>query len=174
VELAERNVGRVQVRGAVPDDYAAIGRLSVAAYLADGQLASESGYEHVLNDVAGRADGGEILVAVDGAGEVLGAVLFVLPGSRFAELCDPDEAEFRMLAVDPAAQGRGVGGLLAQACLARAMQAGARGVRISVRDFAEPAQRLYARLGFERTPDRDWSPLPGVGLLALRHDLAGC
>jgi hypothetical protein len=30
------------------------------------------------------------------------------------------------------------------------------------------AHRVYARLGYERDPDRDWSPLPGVDLLAFR------
>jgi hypothetical protein len=30
---------------------------------------------------------------------------------------------------------------------------------------------LYARLGFRRTPERDWSPMDGVRLLALRMDL---
>jgi hypothetical protein len=29
------------------------------------------------------------------------------------------------------------------------------------------AHRMYARLGYERDPGRDWSPLPGVDLLAF-------
>jgi hypothetical protein len=45
-------------------------------------------------------------------------------------------------------------------------------VTICVRDFAATARRLYARMGFERAPDRDWSPLPGVTLLGLHHPLA--
>ena len=28
------------------------------------------------------------------------------------------------------------------------------------------AQRLYARLGFDRDLDNDWSPAPGIALLA--------
>jgi ribosomal protein S18 acetylase RimI-like enzyme len=28
------------------------------------------------------------------------------------------------------------------------------------------AQRLYQRAGFRRLPDRDWSPRPGITLLA--------
>jgi len=34
-----------------------------------------------------------------------------------------------------------------------------------------PAHALYGRLGFRRTPHRDWSPAPGVDLLAFRMDL---
>ena len=42
---------------------------------------------------------------------------------------------------------------------------------ISARDFVQAPLRLYARLGFVRIPERDWSPLPGVQLLALKYDL---
>lgn len=158
------------VRPALPVEFPAIGQLCVAAYTADGQVREGDHYGGVLADVAGRAAEGEVLAAV--TPELVGSVFFVLPGSRYAELCGPGEAEFRMLAVDPRAQGRGVGEALVRACLARAVEAGARGVRICVRDFATPAQRLYARVGFTRTPDRDWTPVPGVTLFALHYDLA--
>jgi hypothetical protein len=45
-------------------------------------------------------------------------------------------------------------------------------VVICVRDFAMAAQKLYGTLGFQRAPDLDWSPAPGVRLLALRLPLA--
>ncbi|MBE1487162.1 GNAT family N-acetyltransferase [Plantactinospora soyae] len=161
------------VRLAEPDDFDAIARLTVAAYRADGQLAGESGYDQTLIDVSGRSDAGELLVAVDETtGEVLGGVLFVLPGSPYAQLAGPGEAEFRMLAVDPAAQGRGAGEALVRACLTRAAALGCHGVVICTRSFSVPAHRLYARLGFVRTPERDWTPDPGVDLHALRIDLA--
>ncbi|MER7458557.1 GNAT family N-acetyltransferase [Micromonospora sp. NPDC126480] len=164
----------VRVRPAGPADHAAVARLTVAAYEADGQLKGENGYATVLADVATRAEHGEVLVAVDEATDaVLGSVTFVLPGTRYAELSAPGEAEFRMLAVDPAAQGRGVGAILVEACVARATALGCSAVVICVRDgFAASAQRLYERRGFVRSPEKDWSPLAGVRLLGLRLDLA--
>jgi ribosomal protein S18 acetylase RimI-like enzyme len=161
----------VSVRLAGPGDFSAISRLTVAAYRADGQLSSEHDYEAVLADVAARAGAGKLLVAVDGAGAVRGAVLFVLPTSPYAELARPGEAEFRMLAVDPTAQGRGIGRVLVLACLQRAVVAGCSAVVISVRDNAIAARRLYEGLGFRRAPDLDWTPLPGVHLLAVRREL---
>jgi len=161
---------QVTVRAATPADYPAIARLTVAAYRADGQLPDGNPYEPVLADVAGRAGAGELLVAED-QDTVVGTVLFVLPGSRFAELSGPGEAEFRMLAVDPASQGRRIGEALTRACLARAAELGCEAVVILTRDFSKPAHRLYERLGFVRVPERDWSPLPGVNLIALRRDL---
>ncbi len=163
----------VRVRLAGPADHAAVARLTVAAYEADGQLKGENGYAAVLADVATRAEHGEVLVAVDEATDaVLGSVTFVLPGTRYAELSGPGEAEFRMLAVDPAAQGRGVGAVLVEACVARATELGCAAVVICVRDgFAQSAQQLYRRRGFVRVPEKDWSPLAGVRLLGLRLDL---
>ncbi|HEX7994518.1 MAG TPA: GNAT family N-acetyltransferase, partial [Streptosporangiaceae bacterium] len=97
---------------------------------------------------------------------------FVLSGTPYAELSGPGEAEFRMLAVDPAAQGRGAGAALVDACLARAAELGCSAVVICVRSgMAASAHRLYQRLGFVRIPEKDWSPLPGVDLLGLRLDL---
>ncbi|MEV0428331.1 GNAT family N-acetyltransferase [Micromonospora sp. NPDC050495] len=161
------------VRRAEPADHPAVARLTVAAYEADGQLKGENGYGTVLADVATRAETGEVLVAVDEAtGEVLGAVTFVLAGTPYAELSGPGEAEFRMLAVDPAAQGRGAGSVLVRACVARATELGCSAVVICVRSgMAAAAHRLYERLGFVRLPEKDWSPLPGVDLLGLRLEL---
>jgi ribosomal protein S18 acetylase RimI-like enzyme len=162
----------VRVRAAIPADYPAVGDLTVAAYLADGQLLEDVGYDRQLRDVAGRARDNEVLVAVDETGAVLGAVTFVLPDSELAELSRPGEAEFRMLAVTPAAQGRGAGEALVRACIARAVAHGCHAMVISTRDISKPAHRLYERLGFVRVPELDWSPLPGVQLLGLRKRLA--
>ncbi|MEU2663256.1 GNAT family N-acetyltransferase [Micromonospora sp. DT46] len=165
----------LSVRRAGPADFAAVARLTVAAYEADGQLKNEHGYAAVLADVASRARDGEVLVAVDDAtGELLGSVTLVLPGTRYAELSRAGEAEFRMLAVDPAAQGRGVGAALVEACVSRATELGCAAVVICVRDgFAASAQRLYRRRGFVRVPELDWVPVDGVHLLGLRLELTG-
>jgi ribosomal protein S18 acetylase RimI-like enzyme len=165
-------MSRVVVRPARPHEYDSIARLTVAAYEADGQLTQARSYARVLADVPARADAGELLVALDETtGDVLGSVTFVLPGTPYAELSAAGEGEFRMLAVDPACQGRGAGEALVRACVARATELGCRGIVICARSFSAPAHRLYARLGFVRLPERDWSPAPGIDLLALRLDL---
>lgn len=164
----------VQVRPAEPPDYPAVAQVTLAAYRGAGQVSDGHPYEAELTDVTSRAAAGELLVAeYPGSATVVGAVLFVRSGSEYAELCGPDEAEFRMLAVDPAAQGRGVGQALVRACQDRAAALGCRAVVIYTRDFAAAAHRLYAKFGFVRTPERDWTPHPGVDLWAMRLDLPG-
>jgi ribosomal protein S18 acetylase RimI-like enzyme len=95
----------------------------------------------------------------------------VLTGD-FGEVTESeDEAAFRMLAVDPAVRGRGVGELLVRTCLDRAGAAGKRRVVISTDPRMTSAHRLYERLGFRRLPARDWSPVPGVDLLVYSVEL---
>ncbi len=161
----------VRVRPAVPGEFPAVARLTVAAYEADGQEPAATGYDAVLSDVGSRAESGEVLVAVDGDDRVLGAVTFVRSGSAYAQLCGPGEAEFRMLAVDPGAQRRGVATALVRACLAHAAELHCESVIICSRDVAVAAHRLYERMGFVRVPERDFSPVPGVRLLALSRSV---
>jgi ribosomal protein S18 acetylase RimI-like enzyme len=159
------------VRVATPDDFAAIGELTVSAYRSDGQTRHGHPYEPMLADAAARSSAGTLLVCASATGEVLGSVLFVLSGSDYAELSREGEAEFRMLAVAPAAQGQGVGEALVRACLDRAAEAGCRDVVICVNQISETAQRLYKRLGFVRDTSLDWDPIDGVRLLGLRYSL---
>jgi len=157
------------VERAHPEDYDRIAELTVGVYV-DGQLASE-GYTPQLADVAGRAARSELLVVRDGAGRVVGSVALVLAGD-FGEVTTSDEeAAFRMLVVDPAARGQGVGHLLVGACLERARAAGKRRMVISTDPRMTSAHRLYERLGFTRLPERDWSPMPGTDLLVYAREL---
>ena len=159
----------VRVRPVTESEYPAAGEVCVAAYREDGQLAGD--YGSTLADVATRVRHGDVLVALDESDRIIGCVTFVMAGERYAELSAPGEAEFRMLAVDPGAQGQGVGAALVRACIELAESRGLSGLVICVRDWNATAQRLYHRFGFRRVPEKDWSPLPDVELLAMRLDL---
>ena len=76
-----------------------------------------------------------------------------------------------MLAVSPTAQGQGVGAALVRLCIDRFREVGAPGIALSTLHAMSPAHRLYERHGFERLPERDWSPVPGVDLVAYYLDL---
>jgi ribosomal protein S18 acetylase RimI-like enzyme len=159
----------LSVQPARPEDFAAIAELTVAVYV-DGGLAS-SDYASELADVAGRASRADLLVVRDPAGRVLGSVALVLQGDFGNVTASDDEAAFRMLVVDPAAQGRGIGELLVVTCLDRARAAGKRRMVLSTDPLMTAAHRLYHRLGFTRLPERDWSPVPGTDLLVYCREL---
>ena len=153
---------------AAPGDYAAIAELTVRVYVGGGLATPD--YAPELADVAGRADRSELLVVRD-AGRVVGSVALVLHGDFGNVLESDDEAAFRMLVVDPAVQGRGVGELLVRTCLDRARAAGKRRMVLSTDPVMTAAHRLYERLGFTRLPERDWSPAPGVDLMVYAREL---
>jgi len=158
------------IRSARSDELAGVGALTVGVYRAE-RLAPED-YSPSLADAESRARHTDVLVAVDEQDRLMGAVALVLNGGPYAELASADdEAEFRMLAVASQARGRGVGTALIRECLARARSAGKKRMVISTGDNMTAAHRRYEALGFSRSPDRDWSPLPGVTLLAYRLDL---
>jgi ribosomal protein S18 acetylase RimI-like enzyme len=158
------DLGGVTIRPARPAEHAVVGDLCVAAYRAAGVAVAS--YEPRLRDVAGRAAGAEVLVAQDGGERLVGTVTFVL-GGPMREIATPEEGEFRMLAVDPAAGGRGIGTTLVEVCAERARAAGMTGLVCSSQTTMAAAHAVYRKLGFVRDPARDWSPVPGVELVAF-------
>ena len=157
----------ITIREARADEYDRIADLTIVAYRATGD-AKAADYEHELRSVAERAASCPILVAVDAGGRVVGSVTYVGgPGSPFAELERDGEAGFRMLAVAPEAQGRGVGRALAEAVVARARAEGRSGIAIYTRPSMTTAHALYGSIGFVRDPPRDWEFEPGEWLWAL-------
>ncbi|NSC23799.1 GNAT family N-acetyltransferase [Streptomyces albus subsp. chlorinus] len=156
----------VTITPARPHQYAAIGELVAGAYLDGGLLdfGEADPYLEKLRDAAGRAAHAELLVAEDEQGAVLGSVTFVPGQGPYAERARPGEGEFRMLAVRESARGRGVGEALVTACVERARARGLTGLVLSTQHSMHAAHRLYERLGFVRTPERDWYPLDGVRL----------
>lgn len=155
---------RLEIRTARPEEYDRIGEITVEAYLKDDLISPESSYVAILRDAADRAVHAELIVA-EVEGELVGSVTYCRPESVYAQLAAPDEAEFRFLSVLVQARGHGVGNALVQACIDRARADGYSGIRLSTQRNMRSAHRIYERFGFTRTPDRDWSPVPGVKLL---------
>jgi len=163
----------VRVRRAGPRDHAAVGGLTVAAYAGLSE-ADEAGYVDKLRDAATRDREAELWVATvsDTDDTVLGTVTVCHDGSPWREIARGDEGEFRMLAVAPEAQGQGVGAALVALCINRFREVGAPGIVLSTLPAMHAAHRLYERHGFVRAPERDWSPVPRVDLVAYALDLA--
>ncbi|WP_425307462.1 GNAT family N-acetyltransferase [Ammonicoccus fulvus] len=158
----------MQIALATPDQYARISAATLAAY-AEFEAADEA-YRRKLGDSAARAAEAELWVALDGD-RVLGSVTRCPVGSPWRQVAGEGEGEFRMLAVDPAAQGSGVGVALVRHVLDRCRAGGDHTVVLSTSTEMLTAHGMYARLGFTRMPERDWSPVPGVGLLVYGRAL---
>jgi ribosomal protein S18 acetylase RimI-like enzyme len=156
-------VSRVQgvtVRDARDGDHAAIAHLTVASYVDGGHVHPEDTYLENLEDVATRARHARVLVGevqTEDGPVVAGSVVLTLPGMPMSETARDGELEFRMLAVDPAVQRRGVARALVRAAVDRAEQLeGVEAVVLTTMETMTAAHGLYESEGFVRVPERDW------------------
>jgi ribosomal protein S18 acetylase RimI-like enzyme len=148
------------------------GRVVLAAYRSLDGADGASDYDAELAAVERRSRQATVVVAAEhdgAASRVLGCVTLVDdPGSPMAEGLERGELGIRMLGVLPSEQGRGIGEQLLRHCIDQARSSGRTAVFLHTTPRMAAAQRLYERLGFERQPARDWTPVPGVSLIAYR------
>ncbi len=155
----------IEIRVARSEEYAKIGDLTAAVYIAGGFMLPGDPYVLKLRDAARRGREAELIVAIE-KGEPTATVTYCVHGGGWTQLTAPGEAEFRMLAVVPAARGLGLGEALVGHCVRRAREDGCTALRLSTESIMHTAHRLYDRLGFVRTPERDWTPITdGIDLL---------
>jgi len=165
-----RTPGMIEIRDVLPAEFAAAGAATVAGYR-DFYRERLGSYAEDLADIAGRADGARVLVAVEG-GAILGTVTYVGDvRSAFAQYLRSGEAGIRMLSVSPQHQQRGAGRALSVACIELARSEGKRAVSLHADELMAVSQRLYESLGFVRDPGRDFQPDGWTKLLAFVLEL---
>lgn len=160
----------VTIRPMRPHEADRVGALTLASYDAYGSMQGE--YRRFLADPRRRLHGSTAVLVAEVEGRVVGTVTYVLPGDEQWEgraVLDGDCA-FRVLAVDPAAEGLGVGRGLVEDCLARSRTLGCSRMVITSMAWMGRAHALYRGLGFTRRPDLDVR-FPGGDGVAFTYDL---
>lgn len=155
----------VRIRPMRPDDAAQVGALTLAAYDRYGTI--EGPYRDFLGDPLRRLEGCTAVLVAE-IDRIVGTVSYVEPGdAEWEDRAEPaGDAGFRVLAVDPAYEGLGIGSALVDACIARARSAGAHRLLIISMEWMHRAHELYVgRYGFERRPDLDVRFPSGVGVI---------
>ena len=118
----------------------------------------------VLDNLEHGAEHAEVWVA-EAQGTVVAAVTLTFAGQPYSEIAIENELEFRMLAVDPAVQGGGVGRAVVRQIIEHAQSLPAiRAISITSATFMERAHAVYEPMGFQRVPSRDWY-VPGKDVL---------
>ena len=156
------------IRDARPSDRGAILAVTLAAYeqyaaaLAPPLWAMyRQSIQATLADVRPAAQ----IVAEEG-GALVGTVLLYPAGAVMANPggtpVTREWPEVRLLAVPPAARGKGVARRLMEECIRRARAAGAPALTLHTADIMSVAMRLYERMGFARAVELDFSPAPGI------------
>ncbi|MCS0582840.1 GNAT family N-acetyltransferase [Massilia pinisoli] len=150
----------VAIRTYADTDRAAVNAVALAAF---AQYADDyddwPSFGTGIGRMADLAAVGDLLVA-EREGAVIGAIVHVGPGRPRSAIFPGDWSVIRMLVVDPAARGAGVGRALVAATLERAARAGAPAVGLHTSPIMATALRLYEGIGFRR--EHDLPPIRGV------------
>jgi len=168
----------IHIRNVRAKDRKAVRDLTLRAYEEYSSLMPPLHWEYYRENIVETLDGNEpaerILAERDGA--IVGSVI-LYPAGRI--LSSPDEESFvaswpevRLLAVDPAARGQGIGAALMTECARRARRAGSKYLVLHTNDMMKAAVHLYRKLGFKRFPKLDYAVDEKTIIKAYRLDLS--
>lgn len=146
------------------DDFRSAGEVVQRGYFALVGYPHDEVYDKYVADIASRLDDSLVVGAfVDG--RIVGCLTYVSSNdSVHAEHDDSAAASFRYFAVDPSAQGGGIGGAMIQWVIERARADGKQRIFIHTLTMMSAAMYLYERFGFVRVPEKDesWDGIAGL------------
>lgn len=150
----------IVIRDYAEADRAAVNAVAPAAFAQyAGDYDDWPAFSAGIGSMADLARDGDLLVAERG-GRVAGAVVHVGPGRPRSSIYPDDWSVLRMLVVDPASRGGGIGRALVDAALDRARRAAAPAVGLHTSPIMATALHMYLAIGFVR--EHDLPPIRGV------------
>jgi GNAT superfamily N-acetyltransferase len=156
------------VRTARPADRDAIARITLEAYREYGSVMEPSAWAALEQAVHASLadDAGVTRLVAELDGIIVGsAALYAPDAAAYGTLASPTPwPEVRLVAVAPAARGKGIARALVDECIRRAGVAGATMLGLHTSRSMRAAVRLYERMGFVRDPEHDFHP-PGAELV---------
>jgi len=153
------------VRNAKPNEFEKIGALMVKVYSQLDGFPKESeqpDYYTMLANIGEQTKKPEtqLLVAVNREGEVAGGVVYFSDmkyyGSGGTATKEKNASGFRLLAVDPDFQGKGIGKLLTKKCIEKGRKRDHLNIVIHTTKAMQTAWRMYEKFGFKRAEDLDF------------------
>ena len=153
-------MAEIQLRDYEDADAENLNRLAVSAF---------EQFRHLYEDWPAMLAGLSKTSALSASGEIIvaelqrkfaGAVAYFGPDSQKAAFFDQRWPIIRMLVVDPAFRGKGIGQALSDACIARARRDGAPIIALHTSPIMSVALPMYLKMGFTKTYDAP--PIFGV------------
>jgi GNAT superfamily N-acetyltransferase len=155
----------IRVRNARPDEFERLGQLMVKVY---SQLegfpkpAEQPAYYEMLANIGQQTQKPctELLVAVAEQGIIAGGVVYFSDmqyyGSGGTATQEKNASGFRLLAVDPAFRGLGIGNRLTAECIEKAKAHKNQQMVIHTTKAMQTAWTMYEKIGFVRSLDLDF------------------
>jgi len=166
----------LRIRDAQGNDGGAVEALTLSAYQEYAPLMPSlwNAYRDNIVTTLAAPEPATQIVAEQGS-RIVGTVL-LYPAATDSDGGTPfprPYPEVRLLAVAPAARGKGIGEALMRECIKRARRSGATTLALHTTDLMRAAMRLYTRMGFRREPALDFRPRPEVTIKGYVLDLKG-
>ena len=166
------------VRDATLNEFPEIGKLMVNVY---SQLEGfptkneQPNYYKMLANIGSLTKNPKtkLLIAISSSGIISGGVVYFgdmkYYGSGGTATREKNASGFRLLAVDPAARGQGIGKLLTNACIQLAKDEKQNQMIIHSTKAMRIAWKMYEKMGFKRSKDLDFmqEELPVFGFRLL-------
>lgn len=169
------------IRDLHPEEFDPLGRLMVEAYASLAGFPTPQEQPQYYAMLAGigqftRRRDARVLVAVSQEAGLLGGVVYFGDmreyGSGGTATQATNSSGMRLLGVGPSFRGAGVGEALTRACIQLAREKRHAAVLLHTTQAMKTAWALYERLGFQRSPDLDFSQ-QGLPVFGFRLPLAG-
>lgn len=170
------------VRNAQPHEFGQLGKLMVQVYSQLEGFPKEKeqpAYYKMLANIGELTEQPEteLLVAVSADAKIAGGVVYYSDmkyyGSGGTATKEKNASGFRLLAVDPALRGQGIGKLLTNECIRKAKDKKLNQVVIHSTKAMQTAWKMYENAGFKRSEDLDFMqgnlPVFGFRLMLLKH-----
>jgi GNAT superfamily N-acetyltransferase len=172
------NSQEYKVREATPDEFQEIGKLMVNVYSQLEGFPSKDeqpDYYKMLANIGSLTENPKtkLLVAVSSSGKIGGGVVYFgdmkYYGSGGTATSEKNASGFRLLAVDPATRGQGIGKLLTKAYIQMAKDEKQDQVIIHSTETMQIAWKMYENMGFKRSKELDFiqGELPVFGFRLL-------
>ncbi|WP_226675958.1 GNAT family N-acetyltransferase [Rossellomorea aquimaris] len=166
----------MKIRKMSSDEIEIVRTKRVMCYEEYQELVSEDHWNALKGTLSSENDlkpGVEIFLAeIDG--RIVGSVV-LFPGKMEAYEWTtnvPDYPEIRMLAVDRAWRGKGIGEKLVQHCIEYSGKQGYDAVGLHTAEFMKNALSLYKKLNFHPVPELDFEPAgDGIIVKGLRYSI---
>ena len=166
------------IRDATPNEFSEIGELMVNVY---SQLEGfptkneQPDYYKMLANIGSLTEkpNVKLLIAVSSSGKISSGVVYFgdmkYYGSGGTATLEKNASGFRLLAVDPATRGQGLGKLLTKACIQMAKDEKRNQMIIHTTKAMQIAWEMYENMGFKRSKDLDFlqGELPVFGFRLL-------
>lgn len=153
------------VRNATSDEFDRIGKLLVKVYSQLEGFPKESeqpDYYKMLANIGEmtKKPETELLISVSPEGEIAGAVVYFADmkyyGSGGTATKEQNASGFRLLGVDSAFRGKGIGKALTNECIRKAREKKQQQVVIHTTMAMKTAWKMYESVGFKRSEDLDF------------------